>query len=31
MKLDNMRVSHKLWGTILGLLGLILAVAAFTQ
>ena len=30
MKLNDMRVSHKLWGTILGLLLLMLGVAGFT-
>lgn len=30
MRLNDMRVSHKLWGTILGLLLLMLAVAGFT-
>jgi methyl-accepting chemotaxis protein len=31
MKLNDIRVSHKLWSTILGMLLLMLAVAAFTQ
>jgi methyl-accepting chemotaxis protein len=31
MKLNDLRVSHKLWGTILGLLLLMLCVAAWTQ
>ena len=31
MNLDNMRVAHKLWGTVLGLLLLVLAAAFFVQ
>ncbi|MFZ4285162.1 methyl-accepting chemotaxis protein [Variovorax sp. HJSM1_2] len=31
MKLNDIRVTHKLWGTILGLLLVLLAVAAWTQ
>ena len=31
MKLDNLRVAHKLWGVILGLLLLLLAVAVWSQ
>ena len=31
MSFNNLRVSHKLWGTIIGLLILMLAVAVFTQ
>ena len=31
MKLDDIRVAPKLWGTIMGLLIVMLAAAAFTQ